>query len=197
MVSRRWQTCAATGFGVRKLDTISVVIAAPQRFVYGGLSAFGRPSPVWEPGGEPEVVENCGSVLTVAFHTSVMGRTRNTLWRVRLYPPSRLTYELLEGMRGAFREEITLTPVDDRTRLEYCGDIRAGFGPAGWAAERLVLARMFNHERQRTIKRYRITLEAAATAAGLVDLSRVPASGNGANTVELVGTSRMRNAAVK
>jgi hypothetical protein len=197
MVSRRWQTCAATGSGVRKLDTISVVIAAPQRFVYGGLSCFGRHSPVWEPGGEPEVVENCGSVLTVAFRTSIMGRRRDTLWRVRLYPPSRLTYELLEGMRGAFREEITLTPVDDRTRLECCGDISAGFGPVGWAAERLVLARMFNHERQRTIKRYRITLEAAATAAGLVDLSRVPASGNGANTLDLVGTSRMRNPAVK
>jgi hypothetical protein len=184
---------------VRKLDTISVVIAAPQRFVFGGLSAFGRPSPVWEPGLEPQVLENCGSVLTVAFFASVMGRTQDTLWRVRLYPPSRLTYELLQGMRSDFREEISLTAVDEFTRLDYCGDINAGFGVAGRMVERLVLAPIINKERQKTIKRYRITLEAAAAAAGLSDLRRTPTNGSGAHTLVLRGrgTRHLRDVAVK
>lgn len=162
---------------MRKLDTIAVVIAAPRQFVFAGLSAYGRPSPLWEPGFEPEVVEDAGSTLTVRCHSRVMGRNRVSLRRIRLYPPGRITYEMLEGSHSNLREEITLSEVDDFTGLEYNADICVGIPVVGGVIERCLTAPMINRTMETTIQRYRVQLEAAASAAGLVDLRKDASDG--------------------
>jgi len=147
-----------------------VVVAAPRVYVFQCLTAFGEPSPVWRAGRIPELLERRGSVLTVRFRTRLLGRATTTVERVRLQPPHTISYEHIEGPFNDLRERIDLAAVDSgSTRLEYRGDIVVGHRLLARLYERLIAAPLHHREMRRRIHRWRVTIEAAARASGLVD----------------------------
>jgi hypothetical protein len=155
---------------VRELDPITVVVAAPRVYVFQCLTAFGEPSPVWRRGRIPELLERRGAVLTVRFHTRILGRATTTVERVRLQPPHTIAYEHIEGPFSDLRESLELTAVDgNSTRLEYRGDIVVGHRLFARLYERFIAAPLHQREMRRRINRWRVTIEAAARASGLVD----------------------------
>jgi hypothetical protein len=157
---------------VRELTPIAIEVAAPRVYVFRCLTAFGEPSPIWRAGRIPELLDRKGSVLTVRFRTRLLGRATTTIERVRLQPPHTISFEHVEGPFSDLREVVELTPLEGgRTRLEYRGDMVVGHRLLARIFERLVAAPLHEREMQRRIHRWRVTIEAAARASGMVDAS--------------------------
>jgi hypothetical protein len=160
---------------VRQVRPIATVVRAPRVFVFRSLTAFGEPSPCWERGLEPELLEVDGTTLTVRFRTRALGRTVSTLERVRLRPPERITYENIKGALMDFREQISLEPIDERsTRLSFCAEVGVTGSIASGLLERAVAAPLFRRSAVELLGHYRVTIEAAAHAAGLVEPDPAP-----------------------
>src|SRR4029077_20439172 len=160
---------------MRQVRPIATVVRAPRAFVFRSLTAFGESSPCWDRGLEPELIEADGTTLTVRFHTRALGRTVSTLERVRLRPPERITYENIKGALMDFREEIRLDPIDERsTRLSFCAEVGVTGSIASGLLERAVAAPLFRRSAVELLGHYRVTIEAAAHAAGLVEPDEAP-----------------------
>ena len=154
---------------MKQLEPIHAVIRAPQVFVFQALTSFGEPSAPWFRGDLPEVLERRGTILIVRFCPRLLGRAVPTVQRVRLYPPARVTYEHLDGEFADVREEITLAAEDGVTHLEHRADISVTWRPVARLLKRFVAAPVLRREMERTVERYRVTIEAAARAAGLAE----------------------------
>lgn len=144
-------------------------IAAPRVFVFQCLTAYGEPSPVWQPGMEPELIDRHGRVLTVRFRARSLRRSVTSVERVRLFPPERMLFERLAGGGVEHRAEIALVAVDTGTELRFRGDVTVGTPLLGGLIERTVVAPAFQRAVGRMITRSRITIEAAARASGRTD----------------------------
>ena len=159
---------------MRQVIPLETIVRAPRVFVFRSLTAFGEASPCWQRGLEPELVEQEGTTLTVRFHTRVLGRTFSYLDRVRLQPPERISYDRLPGPRIDLRAEVLLLPVDARsTRLRVSAVVAVSLPFASGVAERAVIA-LLRRSVNDLLGHYRLTIEAAARAAGLVEPDDVP-----------------------
>lgn len=159
---------------MRELAPIAVFIAAPRMFVFQCLTAFGEPSPLWEPGLEPELISGHGRVLTVRFRTRVVGKVVPSVKRVRLFPPERILVEHAEGSRREVRAEVSLATVGGGTELRVSGDVTVATPLMGAVIER-ALAPAVERSLRRTLRRFRVTIEAAARASGRADVASQPA----------------------
>ena len=158
---------------MRELEPIAVFIAAPRMFVFQCLTAFGEPSPLWEPGLAPELISSQGRALTVRFRTRVLGRVVPTVKRVRLFPPDRILIEHVEGGRREVRAEVSLGTVGGGTELRVSGDVTVGTPLVGGVVERAA-APAVERSLRRTVRRFRVTIEAAARASGQTDAAPQP-----------------------
>ena len=154
--------------------TLETIVRAPRVFVFRSLSAYGEASPVWERGLEPQLVEQDGATLLVRFHTRVLGRTVTTLDQVQLRPPERITYEQVPGPRLDLRAEVLLLPVDARsTRLQFTAQVVVAAPIAARLLERIT-ATLVRRAVADLLRHSRVTIEAAARAAGLVEPEDAP-----------------------
>jgi hypothetical protein len=154
---------------LRELEPIEVRIAAPRVFVFQCVSAFDEPSPLWEPGLEPEVLDRQGRVLRVRFRTRTMRRVLTTVQRVRLFPPERILFERIEGGLGDMRAELVMTSVEGGTRLLLRSDVSVGTPVMGRLLERGVAGPSTRRTLVAVLSRWRVTIEAAARASGQID----------------------------
>lgn len=154
---------------MRELEPLEARIAAPRSFVFQSLTAFDRPSPLWEPGLEPEVLEREGRELRVRFRTRMLGRGVSTVQRIRLFPPERILFEGVEGGRRDMRGELVMTTVEGGTRLRLHGDVSLGMPLLGGLLERTVAGPSLRRALVRALRRWRVTIEAAARASGQID----------------------------
>jgi hypothetical protein len=154
---------------LRELAPIEVRIAAPRVFVFQSVTAFDEPSPLWEPGLEPEVLDRQGRVLRVRFRTRTMGRVVATIQRVRLFPPERVLFERIEGGLGDMRGELVMRPLDGATILCLRSDVNVGKAVVGGLLERGLAGPSLRRVLVRMLTRWRVTIEAAARASGQID----------------------------
>lgn len=159
---------------MRQVIPLEAMIRAPRVFVFRSLTAFGEASPCWERGLEPQLVEQDGATLTVRFHTRALGRAFSHLDTVRLRPPERINYDRLPGPRLDVRAEVVLLPVDARsTRLRFSAVVAVSLPFGSGLAERAAAA-LLRRSVSDLLGHYRVTIEAAARAAGLVEPDEAP-----------------------
>ena len=169
-----WPGSPYPGGAVRQVRPLETIVRAPRVFVFRSLTAFGEASPCWERGLEPQLVDQDGATLTVRFHTRVLGRTFSHLDAVRLRPPEQIAYDRLPGSRIDLRAEVLLLPVDARsTRLRVTAVVGVSLPFASGLGERAVAA-LLRRSVGDLLGHYRVTIEAAARAAGLVEPDDAP-----------------------
>lgn len=160
---------------MRELAPIEVRIAAPRVFVFQCVTAFDEPSPLWEPGLEPEVLDRQGRELRVRFRTKSLGRVQTTVHRVRLFPPERILFERIEGGLGDMRGELVMRTLGGATSLCLRSDVNVGRRLIGGLVERGLAGPSTRRALQRMLTRWRVTIEAAARASGQIDEPVPPA----------------------
>ena len=155
-----------------EVPPVRVRVRAPRSFVFQCLSTFDGGSPVWPARLEPEVVGREGDALLVRFRARTMGRVVAGVSRVRLHAPDRLVAELLDGAVSSLRESLVLeSEGEGATAITWSADVELRV-PLARLLERTVAARQLRAEAVATLDRYRVTIEAAALATGLVEARR-------------------------
>jgi hypothetical protein len=158
---------------VTDVQPIRVRVRAPRIFAFQCLSTFDRSSPIWLPRLEPDVLRRGGDGLLVRFRQRTMGRIVAGVASVRLRAPDRIDLELLDGTICSLRESLVLeTESDTTTMLVWSAELAIRVPLAARLLERAVGAGVLRTEARATLDRYRVTIEAAALATGLVETAR-------------------------
>jgi hypothetical protein len=151
---------------------VRIRVRAPRIFAFQCLSTFDHTSPIWLPDLEPEVLGRDDGALLVRFRHRTVGRVIGGVSRIRLHAPDRVLEELLDGSVCTLRESLVLESEGDAaTAITWSADVDLHV-PLARLLERSVVARQLRTEAQATLDRYRVTIEAAALATGLVEARR-------------------------
>jgi hypothetical protein len=157
---------------VSEVVPVRVHVRAPRIFAFQCLSTFDRTSPIWLPGYEPEVLRRDGDDLLVRLRHRTLGRVVAGVTRVRLHAPDRIVQELLDGSVCALRESLVLESEGEAaTAISWSADVDLHV-PLARLLERTVAARQLRAEATSTLDRFRVTIEAAALATGIVETPR-------------------------
>jgi hypothetical protein len=158
---------------VTDVQPLRVRIRAPRGFAYQCLSTFDRTSPIWLQRLEPDVLRRGGEGLLVRLRQRTMGRVVAGVASVRLFAPDRVDLELLDGTLCALRERLVLeTESATTTVLVWSAELELKLPFGSRLLERTVAARLLRADARATLDRYRVTIEAAALATGLVEAAR-------------------------
>ncbi|HET9051913.1 MAG TPA: hypothetical protein VFO60_09420, partial [Candidatus Dormibacteraeota bacterium] len=141
---------------------LRVRIRAPRIFVFQCLSTFDRSSPVWCTGFEPQILDQDGDALVVRFRERTLGRLVSSVVRIRMRPPDCIEEELLDGVLAGLRESLVLSGEgDSSTSVVWSAELAVRVPVAAGPIERLCASRMLRTDAQRSLDRYRVTIEAA------------------------------------
>lgn len=154
---------------MRELKPVTVRVAAPRDFCFDCLTAFGAPSPVWEPGLEPEIIEHAGPTYVVRRRSRVLGRLVTHVLRMELQPPESITIDRVEGRPHALHAELTLAAVEGGTDITLRANLGVSTPVVGGLVERLYAVPLMRRGLGRTMQRYRVTIDAASRASGRAD----------------------------
>ena len=123
---------------VHDLRPLVLDIAAPQVLVFEMAAATNGTLP-GSPPHSAEVLERDGDELLVRYRTPALIAELVMVERVRLYPPERIDYEVLEGPLDLVREYLAFEAIDaHRTRVRYGGVVGSGHPVVGPLIARLV-----------------------------------------------------------
>lgn len=145
------------------LRAITIDIAAPQAMVFEMAAATNGSLP-GSPPHSAELLEREGDVLLVRYRTPALVTELVMLERVRLFPPDRIEYEVLEGPLDHVQEFLAFDLVEShRTRVRYGGTIGSSRPIVGNVIARLIAAPAYDRFMRRQLDALRIAAEARAT----------------------------------
>ena len=147
---------------IHELRPISVDISAPQALVFEMAAATGGALP-GSPPHTSEVLERDGDTLLVRYRTPAVVTDLILLERVRLYPPDRIEYEVLEGPMEHVRETLAFELVDPhRTVVTYRGTVGSDRPVVGSLIARWVAVPAYDRFMRRQLHALRDAAEARA-----------------------------------
>lgn len=147
---------------IHELRPISVEIAAPQALVFEMAAATGGVLP-GSPPHSAEVLERDGDTLLVRYRTPAVVTELVMLERVRLYPPDRIEYEVLEGPMEHVRETLAIAMVEPHLTLVcYTGTVGSDRALVGGFLTRWVAVPAYDRFMRRQLEALRIAAEARA-----------------------------------
>ncbi len=147
---------------IHELRPISVEIAAPQALVFEMAAATGGVLP-GSPAHSAEVLERDGDTLLVRYRTPAVITDLVMLERVRLYPPDRIEYDVLEGPMEHVRETLDFDPIEPhRTVVRYGGTVGSDRAVVGGLIARWIAVPAYDRFMRRQLRALRIAAEARA-----------------------------------
>lgn len=147
---------------IHDLHPIVVDIGAPQAMVFEMASAINGTLP-GSPPHSAELLERDGDVLLVRYRTPALVAELVMLERVRLLPPDRIEYEVLEGPLEHVREYLAFDLIEPhRTRVRYGGTVGSSRQIVGSLMARWIAIPAYDRFMRRQLKALQNAAEARA-----------------------------------
>lgn len=144
------------------LRPLVVEIAAPRALVFE-MAASVTGSLPGSPPHIAELLERDGDVLLVRYRMPALLGQVTMVERVRLYPPDRIEFEVVEGPIDHVRELLAFEPLDAyRTRVTYGGSIGSRRRLVGDSLVRFVAMPAYDRFMRRQLEALRVGAEERA-----------------------------------
>jgi len=158
--AQQMRPVASSPVRTHEFRPLVVDIAAPQVLVFEMASAVNGTLP-GSPPHSAELIERDGDELIVRYRTPAYITELVLIERVRLSPPERIEYEVLDGPLDRVREYLAFDAVDPhRTRVRYGGIVGSGRPLVGTLIARWLAVPAYD----RFMRRQLAALKAAAEA---------------------------------
>ena len=147
---------------VHELRPLTVDIGAPQAMVFEMAATTNGTLP-GSPPHSAELLERDGDVLLVRYRMPAFGTELVMVERVRLFPPERIEYEVVEGPLEHVREYLAFDVVEPHlTRVRYGGTVGSGRPLVGTLLARLIAVPAYDRFMRRQLHALRDAAEARA-----------------------------------
>jgi len=147
---------------IHALRPLVVDIAAPQVLVFEMASATNGTLP-GSPPHSAELLDRDGDDLIVRYRTPAFVTELVLVERVRLYPPDRIEYEVLDGPLDHVQEFLFFEAVDPHhTRVRYEGAVGSGRALVGTPIARWIAVPAYDRFMRRQLAALKVAAEARA-----------------------------------